>query len=103
MLDGREACFLVIVYDIGITLTGSLVGLTRPAYLLVEKTGRGRTADEAGRAQQSVVTVYVFLYHNIPWCKLFCFSLHIFLNENNLFPSLFTPSFLSISTLSQSK
>ena len=32
---------LVIVYDIGMTLTGGLVGLITRAYLLVEKTGGG--------------------------------------------------------------
>ena len=61
---------MVIVYDIGMALTGGLVGLIRCAYLLVENTGRGRTADEVGRAQRSVissfVTAYVFLYQNIP-------------------------------------
>ena len=48
---------LVKVYDIGMTLTGSLVGLFRRAYLLVEKT-----ADEAGRASGEVL-FRVLLHH----------------------------------------
>ena len=38
---------LDIVYDIGMTPIGGLVRLIRPAYVLVEKAGLGRTSEHS--------------------------------------------------------
>ena len=47
--------FSVVVYDIGMTQTGGLMGLIRRAYLLVETTGGARTADEVGIASSEAL------------------------------------------------
>ena len=59
----------------------------------MEKTGRGRTADETGRAQRSVVSSFVTAYYF--YIKAFCdvnylFSLYmLFLMEINNLPHSF--------------
>ena len=51
--------FAVVVYDIGMTQTGGLMGFIRRAYLQVGTTGGARTADETGRASSEVLFRYI--------------------------------------------
>ena len=51
--------FAVVVYDIGMTQTGGLMGLIRQAYLQVGTAGGARTADETGRARSEVLFRYI--------------------------------------------
>ena len=61
--------FAVVVYDIRMTQTVSLMGLIRRAFLLVETTFWARTADVAGRACSEVL-FRVSLHHTYLFFKI---------------------------------